>query len=59
MIFRKKPKTILVIETFVDNKSKGKTIKVLDEGIDWFRYIVLGIGVPYGLWVMIIEGVFR
>ncbi len=59
MIFKKKPQTVFVTKIFIDGQYAGETVKVADEGADWFRYIVLGAGVPFGLWVIVMQGVFR
>lgn len=58
-MFKKKPEIIFVTETFVDGRLAGKSVKVLEDGPDWFRRIVLGIVIPFGFWAMVMNGVFR
>jgi hypothetical protein len=59
MFNKKKPEIVLVIETFADGQFIKKSVKVLDDGPNWFRRVVLGIVIPYGFWIMVMEGMFR
>jgi hypothetical protein len=54
----KKPQIILEIKTYADGVLVAQTAKVIEPGPDWFMRIVLGVGIPFGLWAMTMGGIF-
>jgi hypothetical protein len=53
-----KPEIIVEIKTYADGILINETAKVIKSGPDWFMWIVLVIGVPLGIWIMTMQGVF-
>jgi hypothetical protein len=53
-----KPEIVLEIKTYADGVLVNRSVKVIKAGPDWFRYIILGIGVPFGLWIMTMRDMF-
>jgi hypothetical protein len=54
----KKPQIILEIKTYADGVLVAQTAKVIEPGPDWFMRIVLGVGIPFGIWAMTMGGMF-
>ena len=52
----KKPEIILEIKTYTDGVLVDQTAKVIEPGPDWFMRIAPGVGIPFGLWAMIMGG---
>jgi hypothetical protein len=53
-----KPEVVLEIKTYADGVLVNRSVKVIKAGPNWFRRIVLGIGIPFGLWIMTMQGMF-
>lgn len=57
-MFRRKPEIVLITKAFVDKKFVGETAKVVRRGPDWLMRGVLAVVIPYGLWLMVMKGMF-
>jgi hypothetical protein len=53
-----KPEIVLEIKTYADGVLVSESVKVIKPGPDWFMWIAIGVGIPFGLWAMIMQGAF-